>query len=227
MASQRATILVVTADKQFGHSMKTHLEANGYDVTIVVDLQHALYSSGVVIPSLLVLDRRVASIKQIRGFLGKVPCLSVQPPGLPCSEEDCVQDLEGGADWAICGETFRQLTARIRAIVRREQAKATVKSRCAVGGIAMDFDRYEVTVEGRPVELTRKQYDILELLLLQPSRVFRKEEILTSVWGNDVALGDHTVDVHIYALRRKIERDPAHPRFLQTVRGVGYKFKSA
>lgn len=227
MASARATILLVTADQLFGLSMKTHLVANGYTVDVVRNFQHALQASRAVVPSLLVLDRRVASMKQVRDVCRQVPCLSVQPPGLPCIEEDCLQDLESGADWSICGETYRQITARIRAIVRREHLERSVKSRCDVGGIAMDFERYEVTVDGRPVELTRKQYDILALLLLQPSRVFRKEEILTKIWGEDVALDDHAVDVHIHALRRKIERDPAHPRFLQTIRGVGYKFKSA
>ncbi len=90
----------------------------------------------------------------------------------------------------------------------------------------MDMDRHEVTVDGKVVELTPKEFQILQQLIQDPSRVFSRDELLTRVWGEGCALEEHTLDVHIHSLRHKIESDPAHPQYIVTVRGVGYKLKS-
>jgi len=85
---------------------------------------------------------------------------------------------------------------------------------------------HEVTVDGKVVELTPKEFQILQQLIQDPARVFSRDELLNRVWGEGCALEEHTLDVHIHSLRHKIEADPAHPRFIVTVRGIGYKLKS-
>ncbi len=95
-----------------------------------------------------------------------------------------------------------------------------------VGGLALNIVRREVTVGGKPVDLTPTQFKILLQLIQQPSRVFSRSELLDLIWGEGYALEQHTLDVHIHSLRHKIEPDPSNPKFIVTVRGVGYKLKS-
>jgi DNA-binding response OmpR family regulator len=129
------------------------------------------------------------------------------------------------ADLVLCPQSLRELVARIRAVLRSERLRASPRSRYIAGPIQVDVDRYEVTVEGRPVELTPKEFRILQELVQAPSRVFTRDELLNRVWGEGTALEEHALDVHIHSLRQKIEPDPAHPRFIVTVRGVGYKLR--
>ena len=95
--------------------------------------------------------------------------------------------------------------------------------RYVVGNLQMDVVRHEVTVSGRPVELTPKEFQILQQLMQHPSKIFSRDELLNHIWGEGYALEQHTLDVHIHSLRHKIESDPAHPKYIVTVRGIGYK----
>jgi DNA-binding response OmpR family regulator len=90
----------------------------------------------------------------------------------------------------------------------------------------MDLDRHEVTVNGHAVDLTPKEFQILRQFLESPSRVFSRQEMLNRVWGEGYALEEHALDVHIHSLRQKIEQDPGRPRFIVTVRGIGYKLRA-
>jgi DNA-binding response OmpR family regulator len=225
MPSTHTIVLVMTSDEPFGSAIKKDLRENGYEVRMARGLQDALHAAESVSPLLVIVDRRTVSIKLVRAspLFQKRICLSVQPPGMPCNEDDCTQDLENGADASMCGKTNRQIVALVRALVRRSQLD--VPRRCTVGGVEMDFDRFEVRVNGRPVELTRKQYQILEVLFLNPAHIVTKEELIQKVWGDDVELDEHTIAVHIHAIRRKLERHAAQPRLLQTVQGMGYRLK--
>lgn len=95
--------------------------------------------------------------------------------------------------------------------------------RYVVGNLQMDMVRHEVTVGGKPVELTPKEFQILQHLMQHPSKVFSRDELLDRIWGEGYALEQHTLDVHIHSLRHKIESDPAKPKYIMTVRGIGYK----
>jgi DNA-binding response OmpR family regulator len=225
MHSSHPPVLVMTSDEPFGSGIKTDLRANGYEVCVAASLQRALQATESVHPLLVILDRRTVSIKLVRQSppFRKMTCLSVQPLGMPCNEDDCTQDLEDGADASMCGKTNRQIIAFVRALVRR--SRLDVPRRSAVGAVEMDFDRYEVRVNSRPVELTRKQYQILEVLFLNAARVVTKEELIQKVWGHDADLDEHTITVHINAIRRKIELDTRKPGLLQTVQGVGYRLR--
>ncbi|MER3422559.1 MAG: DNA-binding response regulator [Nitrospiraceae bacterium] len=228
MGSGRANILLVTSDEGFARSVEKHLQQNGYDVTQARGAESAVAAAHCVLPALVLLDRRQPVIGQLRSapVLRTVPFISIQPPGTDCSDEQCVEDLERGADAVICKQGSRELVARVRAVLRREQLRMTPRSRYTVGGLQMDLDRYEVRVSGRHVELTPKEFQILKELMLQPSRVFSRDELLTKVWGEESVLEEHTLDVHIHSIRQKIEPDPSRPRFIVTIRGVGYKLRS-
>ncbi|HEY8497881.1 MAG TPA: response regulator transcription factor, partial [Limnochordales bacterium] len=151
------------------------------------------------------------------------------------SEVDKVVGLELGADDYVTKPfSPRELVARIRAVLRRVQASAEAArqgegqppgGQLRVGEIVMDLARHQVWVKGRPVELTPKEYDLLRMLMSNKGIVLTREMLLDKVWGYDFAGDTRTVDVHVVRLRQKLEDDPAHPRYIETVRGVGYRMR--
>jgi len=223
MGSSLRTILILTSDVALGVSIKKALKDQGYQALVVANLHAAVETAETVSPIVLILDRRVVSVKHVRHTmaLSKVICLSVAPPGMAGTDDDCAQDLDDGADAYVCGTTSRHIVALARALVRRSQF--AMKRSCAIGGVEMDFDKYEVRVNGRLVHLTRKQYQILEMLFLHPARMVRKDELITKIWGDNTEVDEHTITVHIHAIRKKIDRDGKEPRLLQTVQGIGYR----
>jgi DNA-binding response OmpR family regulator len=138
-----------------------------------------------------------------------------------------MNDLLTGADLVVCTDSYREVVARIRALLRRSQFAVNHPVRFEIRGLCLDVDRHEVSVNGRVVDLTPKEFQILRHLMQNPARVFTRQELLNRVWGEDWALEEHTLDVHIYSLRHKIETDTANPTYVLTVRGVGYKLQSA
>lgn len=217
-------MLVLTADKYFGHTLRTQLTGNGYEVQIECDLPHAVHAVYSKTPSLLIVDRRITDARHVLELdvFKKIRHLAVHPPELECEEDACVEEINQGFDFVICGESYRLILARIKAILRRKSEQAELRRR-VIGRVAIDLDRYEVTVDGRPIELTRTQYKILELMVLEPMRALRRNEILDRVWGDNIAIQEHTLDVHIHALRKKIERDPTRPDLIKTIHGFGYR----
>lgn len=228
MASGHDTILVVMANEALAQAIEKHLGQNGHDVTVVTDEASADVLARRILPALILVDRRLRVIEALRcnPVLHRIPIVSVAPPEAGCSEDECVVDLEEGADLAICSPSHRELIAKVRAILRREHMDKLPKSQYVAGGLRLDVTRHEVTVNGRLVELTPKEFQILQQLIQDPSRVFSRDELLNRVWGEGCALEEHTLDVHIHSLRHKIEADPAHHHFIVTVRGIGYKLKS-
>lgn len=218
------TILFITADTHFGNTLHTHLATNEYRVQIECDLPHAVRAVYSKTPSLLIVDRRITDARHVLELdvFKKIRRLAVQPPELECEEDACVEEINQGFDFVICGESYRHILARIKAILRRESEQAE-RHRRVIGRVAIDLDRYEVTVDGRPIELTRTQYKILELMVLEPMRALTRNEILGRVWGDNIAIQEHTLDVHVHALRKKLERDPTRPDLIKTIHGFGYR----
>lgn len=227
MKGGRVSILLVTPDEGFARSMEKLLQQNGYVVRHASSAESAVAAAHHDVPALILLDRRQSVIGHLRRVLAlrTVPFVTIQPPGADCSDERCAEDFDAGADAVVCKPGSRELVARLRAVLRREQLRLTRRSHYAVGELQMDLDRYEVTVKGRPVELTPKEFQILKELMLLPGRVFSRDELLTKVWGEESVLEEHTLDVHIHSIRKKIEPNPAQPRFIVTVRGVGFKLR--
>jgi two-component system response regulator RegX3 len=142
------------------------------------------------------------------------------------SEVDKVVGLELGADDYVTKPfSSRELVARIRAVLRRGvDADDLVGSIVEAGPVRMDVERHTVSVDGRGVSLPLKEFDLLELLLRNAGRVLTRGQLIDRVWGADYVGDTKTLDVHVKRLRGKIEPDPANPKYLVTVRGLGYKF---
>jgi two-component system response regulator RegX3 len=142
-------------------------------------------------------------------------------------EIDKVVGLELGADdYVTKPYSSRELVARVRAVLRRgsepeQSSVATVEA----GPVRMDIERHVVTVAGQPVAMPLKEFELLELLLRNAGRVLTRMQLIDRVWGSDYVGDTKTLDVHVKRLRGKIEPDPASPRHLVTVRGLGYKFE--
>jgi len=143
------------------------------------------------------------------------------------SEVDKVVGLELGADDYVTKPfSSRELVARIRAVLRRGyEADEMVPGALEVGPVRMDVERHVVAVDGRAVSMPLKEFDLLELLLRNAGRVLTRGQLIDRVWGSDYVGDTKTLDVHIKRLRAKVEPDPALPRYLVTVRGLGYKFE--
>jgi len=140
-------------------------------------------------------------------------------------EMDRVLGLEmGGDDYVVKPFSPRELVARVRAVLRRQERVAEKREVVEAGSLHLDSRTQEVTVRGQPVELSTLEFKLLHYLASHPRHVFNRDRLLDEVWGRDRFVTPRTVDVHIRRLREKIETVPHQPQFLQTVRGSGYRF---
>lgn len=229
MANGPLAILAVTSDETVSRSLDKCLSSNGYICVLARSADEGIAKYRQSSPALVLIDRRQPSLAALLQAAAKecIPVVSLQPPGQPCGEEECAEDLQTGVDQVLCTDSYREVVARIRALLRRTRASSTRGQRFEICGLCLDLERHEVSVNGREVELTPKEFQILSHLMQHPARVFTRQELLNRVWGEDWALEEHTLDVHIYSLRQKIETDAANPAYVVTVRGVGYKLQSA
>jgi two-component system, OmpR family, response regulator RegX3 len=143
------------------------------------------------------------------------------------SEVDKVVGLELGADDYVTKPfSSRELVARIRAVLRRQGEPDTLTvSTVEAGPVRLDAERHVVTVNSTPVQLPLKEFDLLEFLLRNSGRVLTRMQLIDRIWGSDYVGDTKTLDVHVKRLRAKVEPDPASPRHIVTVRGLGYKFE--
>ncbi len=168
------------------------------------------------------------------GMPGTEVCRQLRQKGSPGiimvtardSEVDKVVGLEIGADDYVTKPfSHRELVARIRAVLRRGPETELVPDVIEAQGVRVDVERHEVTVDGEPVRLALKEFDLLGVLVRNAGKVMTRSQLIERIWGADYVGDTKTLDVHIKRLRSKIEHDPAHPERLHTVRGVGYKFE--
>lgn len=212
----------------FAQSLKKAFEASGYESTIVTTESAAYAAAKASVPALLIIDRQqgtVTNLRQLRTLIA-APIIAVQEGATPCADDDCIQEYDQGIDLVICSQSPRELVARVRAILRRREPHLESHTHYSAGTLRMDLDRHEVTINGRVIELTPKEFQILHQFLESPSRVFSRQEMLNRVWGDGYALEEHALDVHIHSLRQKIESAPASPKIIVTVRGIGYKLRA-
>lgn len=233
-------VLVVDDEPSILELVRFTLEKEGFTTECVSSGRQALESVERSRPDLVLLDLMLPGMdglevcRQIR-LKGSVPIIMLTAKA---SEVDKVVGLELGADDYVTKPfSPRELVARIRAVLRRsqaaqEQAKGAAQpgataagGELRAGGIVMDMARHQVQVDGRAVELTPKEYDLLRMLMANKGIVMTRELLLEKVWGYDFAGDTRTVDVHVVRLRQKLEDDPAHPRYIETVRGVGYRMR--
>ena len=223
-ASRRDLILVLTADAHFGQIFETHLRSNGNEVRRISSVSAVVVALQSHRPNLLLIDRSIPNLRVLFDveILRKTLHAVVQFPGEECSQDECIEDMEKGFDVVICNQSIRQIIARIRAILRRERMNKP--EQLVVGGLSLDPYRHEVKVDGKMVDLTHKEYMILELMMRQPGRAFTRKELLEKIWGVE-KIDHHTVDVHIHAIRKKIEASDSQSP-LKTVRGFGFRIEA-
>jgi two-component system, OmpR family, response regulator ResD len=222
-------VLVVDDEAIVRDVLTRYLEREGFQVEAAADGEAALELAARSWPDIVVLDLMLPKVDGLEVFrrlrdLGDVPVVMLTAKG---EEVDRLVGLELGADDYV-SKPFspREVVARIRAILRRGERNGNDGAPLVVGRLEIDRDRREVRRDASPVHLTRKEYDLLELLASHPGRTFSRTDLLEKVWDFAWDGDSSTVTVHIRRLREKIEDDPSEPRHLVTVWGVGYRFES-
>lgn len=227
-----AKILVVDDEASILKSIQYALEKENYQVLTASDGHTAVEIAKRDKPNLVVLDLMLPgqdgyeACRQIRAEL-PVPIILLSAK---TEEIDKVVGLEIGADEYVTKPfSLRELQARIKALLRLVQRHQEVKEEqpdtIEIGDLLIDLTRHEVTLGGKVLSLTLKEYELLKLLAMNANKVLSREYLIEQVWGYDFTGEGRTVDVHIHWLREKIERDPNRPMRIQTVRGVGYRFE--
>ena len=222
-------VLVIEDEEGIGSALEYQLGREGYDVTWVQDGAQGLETFETSGADLIVLDLMLPTMsgedvcRSIRKT-STVPVIMLTAKG---DEVDRVVGLELGADDYVTKPfSTRELMARVKAVLRRGRAPVEGTDVLEGGDIRLDVDRVEATVRGEPVHLTRKEFEVLELLMRNAGRVLSRGTLMDQVWGADYYGDTRTLDVHVKRLRAKCELDPHDPKHLTTVRGIGYKFLS-
>ena len=223
-------ILVVEDEESFSDPLSYLLRREGYEVAVADDGPAALDEFDRNGADLVLLDLMLPGLpgtevcRQLR-TRSNVPVIMLTAKD---GEIDKVVGLELGADdYVTKPYSSRELVARVRAVLRRgSEPDVAVPTAVEVGPVRMDVERHVVTVDNRPVNLPLKEFELLEILLRNAGRVLTRMQLIDRVWGSDYVGDTKTLDVHVKRLRSKIEPDPANPRYLVTVRGLGYKFEA-
>jgi len=223
-------ILVVEDEESFSDPLSYLLRREGYEVAVADDGPAALAEFDRNGADLVLLDLMLPGLpgvevcRQLR-VRSKVPVIMLTAKD---GEIDKVVGLELGADdYVTKPYSSRELVARIRAVLRRgTEPELADGAAVGAGPVRMDVERHVVTVNGEPVPMPLKEFELLEMLLRNAGRVLTRMQLIDRVWGSDYVGDTKTLDVHVKRLRGKLEPDPANPRYLLTVRGLGYKFEA-
>jgi len=221
------TVLVVDDEPIVREVVVSYLEREGYRTLEAADGERARRLVEEASPSLVVLDvmlPRIDGLELCRWIRSRsdLPVILLTARG---EEADRIVGLELGADDYVTKPfSPRELAARVRTVLRRTTAPGPVEERIAFGDVVVDAAGREVTKGGEVLALTAREFELLWFLASHPRRVFSRDQLMARVWGYSSAVDTGTVTVHIRRLREKIEDDPSHPRHLETVWGVGYRF---
>ncbi|HJP88041.1 MAG TPA: response regulator transcription factor [Candidatus Limnocylindrales bacterium] len=220
------TLLVVDDEPKIAQLARDYLEHAGFAVLTAADGQSALHAARTRHPDLVVLDLGLPAldgldvIRALRAA-GSTPIVVVTARD---TELDKLLGLELGADDYVTKPfSPRELVARVRAVLRRSERATEAADHIEVGALALDVPRLRATVEGRAVDLTPTEFAILETMARAPGRVFTRSQLLDAVHGIAFESYERAIDAHVKNIRRKLEPEPARPRYLLTVYGVGYR----
>lgn len=222
-------ILIVDDERNLVNLLRGYLEREGFEVHEAFDGLAALEAARRVGPDLVVLDWMLPALDgpQVLSELRRFSDAYVIMLTARTEEVDKIVGLSAGADDYLT-KPFSpgELVARVRAMLRRPRSGApdVMEAPLEFGDLTIDIARREVRRRGEEVNLTALEFDLLAALASRPGMVFTRGQLLERVWGETYFGDDHVVDVHVANLRKKIEEDPASPRYVQTVRGVGYRF---
>lgn len=223
----RPRVLVVDDEAPIVELVKGYLERDGFEVVAAADGPTAVARAREDTPDVIVLDLMLPGFdglevcRQVRTF-SDAYVLMLTARG---EELDRIVGLEVGADdYLVKPFSPRELVARVKALLRRSRSRTSEPS-ALPAGLVLDVDRRAVHVDGTPVVLTSTEFDLLAALARDPGVVVSRSRLLDRVWGPEFVGDDHLVDVHIANLRRKLGDDPGAPRFIETVRRVGYRLR--
>jgi two-component system alkaline phosphatase synthesis response regulator PhoP len=225
-------ILVVEDEPDIRKLVQYNLTQERFNVLEAEDGEQALKLLQREKPNLVILDLMLPGLSGMelckllrqRSDTAKLPILMLTAKA---GEADRIVGLEMGADDYLAKPfSPREMVARVRAILRRSESAPATDTAPAYdkGSLKIDFSTYEVFVRAKPVKLTLKEFELLRFLVLNPSRVLNRDQLLDRVWGGETFVTPRTVDVHIRRLRKAVEKDDRKPKWILTVRGVGYKF---
>lgn len=220
-------VLVVEDEESYSDALSYMLRKEGYEVAVAATGPDALVEFERSGADIVLLDMMLPGLpgtevlRQIRQNNASVPVIIVSAKD---DEVDEVVGLELGADdYVTKPYSSRTLLARIKAVMRRDKDPDLAPMVLEVGGIRMDVERHVVTVDGSPISLPLKEFELLEMFLRNPGIVLKRDLLISRVWGYDD--DTKTLDVHVKRLRAKLEANPAEPALLVTVRGLGYKLE--
>jgi two-component system response regulator RegX3 len=221
-------VLVVEDEESYRDALSYMLSQEGFEVIEAHDGAAGIAEFDRRGADIVLLDLMMPGLpgtevcRQLR-LRGSVPVIMLTARD---TEVDKVVGLELGADDYVTKPfSHRELVARMRAVLRRGQDAELLPDVLETAGVRMDVERHELSVSGQRIKLALKEFELLEILLRNAGRVMTRGQLIDRVWGADYVGDTKTLDVHIKRLRTKIELDPANPRYLITVRGLGYKFE--
>ncbi|MEA2408364.1 MAG: two-component system, OmpR family, response regulator RegX3 [Thermoleophilaceae bacterium] len=231
----RRTILMVEDEASITEPLAEALDREGFATRVAPTVADALKAAEEEMPDLVLLDVMLpdgSGYDVARALRAKsnVPIIMLTARG---EETDRIVGLELGADdYVVKPFSAREVAARIRAVLRRTGDAAAAEPPAKegpieVGAVRVDRDRRAASVDGKPLDLTRKEFELLELLIREAGSVISRERLIDEVWDTNWFGSTKTLDVHVSSLRRKLGDDSQSPRFIHTVRGVGFRFASA
>ena len=221
-------VLIVEDEESYRDALGFMLEREGFEVILAADgaeglAQFERHGADIVLLDLMMPGLSGTEVCRRLRQRSTVPIIMVTARD---AEIDKVVGLELGADDYVTKPfSHRELLARVRAVLRRGQDVELMPDVIESAGVRMDVERHEVWVDGEPVRLALKEFELLEMLLRNAGRVMTRGQLIDRIWGADYVGDTKTLDVHVKRLRGKIETDPANPNLLLTVRGLGYKFE--
>ena len=224
-------ILIVEDEESVLDPLELLLSKEGFTIETARDGREALEKFAKTNPDLILLDLMLPEVsgtevcRQIR-TKSQVPIIMLTAKD---TEVDKVVGLELGADdYVVKPYSKAELVARIKAVLRRNNADAFVNQGGSIsaGPVVIDVERHQVSINGENIALPLKEFELLEFLVRNSGRVLTRTQLIDRVWGSDYFGDTKTLDVHVKRLRAKIEQDPANPVYIQTIRGLGYKFEN-
>jgi two-component system response regulator RegX3 len=231
MTTDRPTVLIVEDEESFVEALSVGLQREGFVPRVARDGLSAVNMFEESQPDIVLLDLMLPGMSGIDvcRHIRRVSSTPVIMVTARDTELDTVVGLELGADdYVTKPYRLRELVARMRAVMRRHQTSSSEEfdeDVMELGDIRLDAARREVTVAGDVVGLTRKEFELLEMLMSNAGRVITRERLIDEVWGADYVGDTKTLDVHIRRLRTKVDTDPAKPSHITAVRGVGYRYE--
>jgi two-component system response regulator RegX3 len=224
-------ILLIEDEVAIADSVAYSLQSEGFVVQTAQDGLSGLSMFRAFYPDLIILDLMLPKLNgldfcRLLRRESNVPIIMLTAK---TEEIDRILGLELGADDYVCKPfSIKELIARVRAVLRRTEVARNREEKMSmqVGAVELDSARRRVTVDGNPVHLPLKQFELLRVLMANKDRVLTRDELFKKVWAAEAVYDTGTLDVHIRWLREKIERDPSHPRYIKTMRGIGYRMLS-